>query len=167
MRTGTPDALTWKFEENGEYSASWAYHTQFIGVTRNDFETIIWKPWVPPKCKFFSWLAIQNRIWTADRLEARNWSNQRICPLCRIPTKHLWSEITVWTATPNLHPNAWPPSDTLENWWMAISAAPSASRRGLCSIIILVCWEVWTERNARVFQHVESPNLAVLQKIKR
>ena len=106
-------------------------------ATRN-FETIIWKPWAPPKCKFFSSLAIPNRIWTADRLEARNWSNQRICPLCRIPTKHLWSEITVWTATPNLHPNAWPPSDTLENWWMAISAAPSASR-SVTPLVLRTC----------------------------
>jgi hypothetical protein len=85
LRTGTLDALIWKFEENGEYSAASAYHAQFIGTTRNNFETIIWKPWAPSKCKFFSWLVIQNRIWTADRLEARwNWPNQRICPLCRI-----------------------------------------------------------------------------------
>ena len=119
LRTGTLDALTWKFEKNGEYSASSAYHTQFIGATRNNFETIIWKPWAPPKCKFFSWLAIHNWIWTADRLEARNWPNQRICPLCRLHaesdlhlfkdyrfTKRLWSEIVVWMANHNLHPNA-------------------------------------------------------------
>jgi len=106
-------------------------------------------------------------------LEAQNWPNQRIYPLCRIHVEsglHLfkvWSEIAAWMATPNLHPNTWPPRETLEKWWTAISAAPSASGRELRSIIILVCWEVWKERNARVFQQVESTNLAVLQKIKR
>jgi hypothetical protein len=60
------DALTWKFEENREYTASSAYHAWFIDATCNNFETIIWKPWALPKCKFFSWLAIQNRIWTAE-----------------------------------------------------------------------------------------------------
>jgi hypothetical protein len=69
-------------------------------------------------------------------------------------------------ATPNLHPNAWPSSETLEKWWMAILVVPSASRRGLRSIISLVCWEVWKERNARVFQHAKSINLVMLQKIK-
>jgi hypothetical protein len=40
---GTPDALTWNFEENGEYSTSSAYHAQFVGATPNNFESIIWK----------------------------------------------------------------------------------------------------------------------------
>jgi hypothetical protein len=43
---------------------------------------IIWKVWVPLKCKFFSWLAIQNRIWTTDRLVKRDWPHNDACALC-------------------------------------------------------------------------------------
>lgn len=43
-----------------------------------------WKAWAPSNVKFFAWLALQDRIWTADRLAklwpmpslqegARNW----------------------------------------------------------------------------------------------
>ena len=179
LRMGTPDNLSWKFEENGEYTTSSAYHAQFIGATKNNFEALIWKPWAPPKCKFFSWLAIQNRVWTADRLEARRWPNQGTCTLCRLHaetglhlfrdcrfTKRLWKEIATWTQNSNLHPSAWPHSETLENWWTAMSNAPSTRRKGLRSLIILVCWEVWKERNSRVFEHTESTNFMVLQRIK-
>ena len=57
-------------------------------------------------------------------------------------------------------------SETLENWWTAMSNAPSTRRKGLRSLIILVCWEVWKERNSRVFEHTESTNFMVLQRIK-
>jgi len=40
------------------------------------------------------------------------------------------------------------------------------SRKGLRSLIILVCWKIWKERNARVFECMESTNFVVLQKIK-
>ena len=42
LRMGTPDALTWKFKENGQYSALSTYHAQFIGATCNNIKTIIW-----------------------------------------------------------------------------------------------------------------------------
>ena len=45
-------------------------------------DNMVWKNWAPPKCKLFSWLIIQNRVWTADRLERRGWPNGRLCPLC-------------------------------------------------------------------------------------
>jgi hypothetical protein len=175
IRVGMPDNLSWKFKENGKYTTSSAYHAKFVGTTYNNFEALIWKPWAPPKCKFFSWLAIQNRVWTADRLEARRWPNQGTCTLCRLHaetclhlfmdckfTKRLWKEIATWTQIYSLHPSAWPPSETLEKWWTTMSNAPGASRKGICSLIILVCWEVWNERNARVFDHTESTNFVVL-----
>lgn len=43
---------------------------------------VIWKAWVPPKVKFSAWLAIQNRVWTADQLERRGWQNCGLCTLC-------------------------------------------------------------------------------------
>lgn len=32
------------------------------------FHDLVWKPWAPGRCKFFMYLLLQNRIWTADRL---------------------------------------------------------------------------------------------------
>jgi hypothetical protein len=55
---------------------------------------LVWKVWATPQVKFFAWLAIRNRIWTADRLERRVWENCGLCPLCKQTqetTAHLFS----------------------------------------------------------------------------
>ena len=83
LRSDVEDDITWKFEANGEYSASSAYRAQFLGSTSTTMNKTVWKVWAPPKVKFFSWLAIQNRIWTADRLEKRGWENCGLCTLCK------------------------------------------------------------------------------------
>jgi hypothetical protein len=55
--------------DNGEYSTSSAYEAQFLGLVHSDMYSIIWKAWAPPKAKHHAWLAIQNRLWTTDRLQ--------------------------------------------------------------------------------------------------
>lgn len=77
------DSIIWKLTNNGAYSCSLAYNAQFAGTIRSCMDSIVWKDWAPPKCKLFSWLIIQNRVWTADRLAKRGWPNGRVCPLCR------------------------------------------------------------------------------------
>ena len=54
-----------------------------IGTTSSNMKKIVWKVWAPPKCKFFAWLIIQNRVWTADRLRRRGLPNCDLCPLCK------------------------------------------------------------------------------------
>jgi hypothetical protein len=36
----------------------------------------------PSKCKFFTWLLLQNRLWMVDRLLQCGWANSYFCPLC-------------------------------------------------------------------------------------
>ena len=38
--------------------------------------------------------------------------------------------------------------------------------KGLKSLVILVCWEIWNERNARIFNSTEAPSFTVAEKIK-
>jgi hypothetical protein len=76
------DEIVWSRTANGQYSASFAYRMQFEGGTESLFPAGTWQIWAPARCKFFMWLMIQNRIWTADRLLRREWPNQYFCPLC-------------------------------------------------------------------------------------
>ena len=69
--------------EHREYSAKSAYKAQFMGAILTPMKKVIWKVWAPPKVKFFAWLAIQNRVWTVDRLERRGMQNCGLCPLCK------------------------------------------------------------------------------------
>jgi hypothetical protein len=65
------DSIVWNLTSNGEYSSASAYEAQFFGATLTCFNKLVWKIWAPPKVKFFAWLAIRNRLWTAGRLEKK------------------------------------------------------------------------------------------------
>ena len=77
------DDIIWKHSDSGHYSAASAYRAQFLGLVLSPMDQMVWKPWAPPKIKFFAWLALQDRIRTADRLAKRGWPNCGPCPLCR------------------------------------------------------------------------------------
>lgn len=63
------DQIIWTRTSSGiYYSAMSAYDTRLHGITVSPSARLNWKPWAPFKCKFFVWLLLQNRIWTADRL---------------------------------------------------------------------------------------------------
>jgi hypothetical protein len=42
----------------------------------------IWKAKTEGKDRFFAWLLVQRKILTADKLLARNWPCNPMCPLC-------------------------------------------------------------------------------------
>jgi hypothetical protein len=76
LTEGVEDSITWRWMANGEYNAKSAYLFQFEGITTSPLATLTWEVWAPVKCKIFSWLAIQNRVWTADRLQIRGVAKQ-------------------------------------------------------------------------------------------
>jgi hypothetical protein len=53
--------------------------------------------------------------------------------------------------------------DTFETYqWCAISGAHTTHQKGLTSLLLLTAWELWNEKNTRVFQNVASmPTLLI------
>ena len=114
LNPDTEDTIRWKWTANGEYTAASAYRAQFLGSVKTDLHLLIWKPWAPPKCKFFAWLIIENRVWMSDRLATRGWLRNNVCSLCCIEpetahhllvvtcrfTKRVWSLIAEWLHSP-------------------------------------------------------------------
>jgi hypothetical protein len=80
---GSNDGITWKLTNSGEYTAASAYNAQFEGMINSYMMKTVWKTWAPSKCKLFAWLVLQNRVWTADRLQRRGWPNCGNCQLCK------------------------------------------------------------------------------------
>jgi hypothetical protein len=62
------DTISWNLTFNGEYSSASAYEAQFFRARLTNFDKMVWKNRATPKVKFFSWLAIWNRLWTVDLL---------------------------------------------------------------------------------------------------
>jgi hypothetical protein len=161
-----PDSITWVLSPDGTYSAKSAYDLHFLGQTKCLTASQTWKAKAPPKCKFFIWLMLQNRIWTAARLLIRGWPNEYFCQLClkNLETTHhlfcecpmateIWTQVGNWAQAASLMPSNWNQTADLKEWFteLVASAAPSA-RSGLWSLTVLTIWEIWIERNARVFR---------------
>lgn len=124
------DNITWKHTTNGIYSTASAYKAQFLGKTLSPMDYMIWKIWAPPKVKLFVWLAIQDRIWIADRLARRGWPNCGLCPLCKRVqesgthilfkcrfTLRLWGLVKDWLHLENIDPASWHLERYVEEWW--------------------------------------------------
>jgi hypothetical protein len=64
LQPHVPDRFIWKWTANSEYLA---YRTFFVGMTSLVGAMDVWRSSVPPKVKFFFWLALHGRLWTAER----------------------------------------------------------------------------------------------------
>lgn len=76
------DSVTWKQSKDGTYSAASAYEACFFGRIPRPLLAATWEVKSEGKICFFLWLLIQNRLWTADRLQARGWPHQDNCAFC-------------------------------------------------------------------------------------
>ena len=69
---------------------------------------------------------------------------------------------------------AWPERKTaiksgltsVKAWWRANASGTSRPRRALTSIMLLTSWEIWKERNARVFRNNAIPVGVLVAQIK-
>jgi len=159
------DQITWLHTSDGQYSASSAYRLQFMGTNPSRTADITWKTKAPPKCRFFTWLMLQNRIWTAARLLIRQWANDCFCQLCvrNLETvSHLfqeccysmmiWDKVGVWISAAHLRPVNWTQIEDMSQWYADMGdKGPKATRNGVRSMIMLTTWELWKERNNRAF----------------
>uniref|UniRef100_A0A8I7BH24 Reverse transcriptase zinc-binding domain-containing protein n=1 Tax=Hordeum vulgare subsp. vulgare TaxID=112509 RepID=A0A8I7BH24_HORVV len=156
------DSIVWRFSQKGSYSARSAYILQFEGAIKFDCHHLIWGAWATGKCRFFVWTAILSKILTADVLLR---SNNYFCPLCMRnleTTYHLlvdcpwsrlvWDAIATMTKLPSLELATWNDSSDLKTWMnMRFRLAQADNRKKVLTVMHLVLWEIWLERNRRIF----------------
>lgn len=80
--------------------------------------------------------------------------------------RRIWEEIARWTDCDHLSPSLWEPASTVHEWWEATVNTREALKKALHMLTLLVGWEIWNERNQRIFQHKEMSALNILSKIK-
>jgi hypothetical protein len=149
------DEIRWCRMTTGEYSTRSAYEIQFDGSLISSFPAMIWWVWASSQCKFLSWLMLQNRVWTADRLLLREWPNDYFCPLCQrnletvihlfqecLVARQVWMEIGNWSLIPSFHPGSWGAIKGMQNWFgnlCGTAQQTAAVTKGAHS------WTIWKE----------------------
>jgi hypothetical protein len=157
------DSITWKLNTDGVYSASSAYHMQFLGSFPRFDAKKIWSAHAEPKCKLFAWLALHRKLLTADMLAIRGWPHDPVCPLCLSAMEtadHLCKDCpftsAIWTRIQqdySVHPVQHGQTFSSTNaWWDEIIDGKSAeNKRRLSGRLLYVLWNAWKERNRRIF----------------
>lgn len=180
LQQGQPDLITWRLSPDGKYSASSAYLLQFEGSIPMDGYQLIWSAWAPGKCRFFIWTAILGKILTADALLRRGWENNYFCPLCERSletsyhllvdcpwSKDIWDSVASTANFPSLRPATWSGCSDIKYWMSrCFRLAPAATKKSTLSLIQLTTWEIWRERNRRLFQQEAMHKTALVRKIK-
>lgn len=82
LQVAVPDRFIWRWTADGKYSASSAYQSFFIGMSSMIGAKQLWKVKVPLKVKFFFWIALHGRLWTAERRWRHGLQQQGTCVLC-------------------------------------------------------------------------------------
>ncbi|KAJ1259049.1 hypothetical protein BS78_10G123500, partial [Paspalum vaginatum] len=81
-------------------------------------------------------------------------------------TRNIWGRVACWVALDGLQPSNWGQHDSVHHWWATIAKTPGCNSKGLRSLLILIIWTIWRERNARIFDHKQYSDLQIFNLIK-
>ena len=163
-----PDKICWKWTPDKVFSTSSAYSAFFIGQHLIKGAKLLHKTRAPAKCKFFIWLVLHDRCWTAARRKRHGLQDDDSCVLCAQSSetidhllitcpfsREIWFKVlhkVGWDfAVPNVQ------TEKFTTWWTDIrKQIPRSNRRGFDSLVVLICWQIWKERNNRTFDRSTS-----------
>jgi len=148
LQPATDDRFVWRFGPDGVYSASSAYQAMFYGSTKLRGAKQLWKASAPPKVKFFFWLAIHDRCWTASRRKKRELQDCDLCALCHqapetmnhlltacVYTREVWARLRA--AISLLQPVLAEPT-AVDQWFGERKLIPKDLHRGFDALFLLV-----------------------------
>ena len=109
------DRLCWKWTADKTFSTASAYQAFFIGQHPVEGARLLRKARAPPKCKFFIWLVLHDRCWTAARRRRHGLQDDDSCALCEQSqetidhllincpfSRELWFNFASWVGSPFL-----------------------------------------------------------------
>jgi hypothetical protein len=173
---GNQDRLVWRWTSDGGFSVQSAYQALHLGSHPIPGCVRVWEVWAPMRVKLFLWLAIRRRHWTADRRRRHGLEARNACYLCdqqgetidhiivECPfARQLWVDVA---AALGCHIQEQPAGAIVEWWEVWRGLWPSEYTRGADSLLALIAWELWKERNARCFRGANTQLSAVKDTIR-
>jgi hypothetical protein len=175
ITAGVLDGFRWNWGAKDTYSANPCYLGMFHGGVAMAGALQVWKSRAPTKCRFFLWLALRDRCWTADRLERRRLPHPSACPFCDqvqesithlllgcVLARTVWADcLCWWDRQDRLPQQGISLADWLQSW-----RGRTADIRDFWTGIALVCWCMWRHRNDIVFEGATPSPLAVICNIR-
>lgn len=167
LHVTTTDTIKWRWTTAATYSSRSAYRAFFQGATRCKAAKPLWKAWAPMKVKFTMWLAVHERLWTADRRHRHGLQTSPSCSLCAqeretvdhlfhacVFTRQVWHRVSLLLQCPGLCTQC----DSWMDWWLFVrSGRNKRARKGIDATVMLVSWKLWKARNEVVFR-AAAPN---------
>jgi hypothetical protein len=158
----SPDKFIWKWSANQQYSLASAYQAFFISQCGVPVAKELCKTRASADIKFFVWLVILDRCWTAKQRHRHHLQDDANCNLCGqalefihhlllgcVYSREVWARLLRSLELLHLCPTL----DTAPTpWWLDNRRSLSKERRcGFDSLVTLVWWNIWWECNNRVF----------------
>jgi hypothetical protein len=82
-------------------------------------------------------------------------------------TRQIWSTLANWSKLQSLQPASWTNIHGLSEWLSQCRlSSPADKRKGAQSLLMLAVWEIWRERNRRIFQQEELSIQGLLVRIR-
>lgn len=169
------DILVWMPSSKGNFSISSAWN-----VMRVHSDPVIWGPFiwhsdVPSKIQVFSWKLVQNRVATEANVKRKGISLASKCLCCNkgneetVPHLFLHSQISysVWSYFADILQINYSRSDSLLCLMMRFwQANCSGLHKWILSIIpMIIIWEIWLERNNRLFSGQKTSPSVIIRKV--
>ncbi|XP_057719827.1 uncharacterized protein LOC130934259 [Arachis stenosperma] len=163
------DKIVWKYDKQGIFTTN-----SFVQVMQADmvpeeissytFTSTIWKGLVPPRVEVFVWFALTDRISTKERLSRLGVINQQdtlcvLCNNCVESSHHLllgcsfsWQ---IWCAWLSYAGRLWSCPGSLKEHFLSWTEVTTrkADRKAWMVSFCAIIWNLWLERNRRLFQN--------------
>ena len=176
LTPGVADNFTWRWTSDGQYSSSSAYRAFFAGSTTLLGARELWQTKAPSKVKLFFWLILHGRLWTTARRARHGLQQTAVCSLCGqqdetsdhlllacVYSREVWFRLL---SIANLQQHVPGTDGTLADWWLETRSIIQADvRKPFDSIVLLVTWKIWKERNRRTFDGAQRLCSLLLKRI--
>lgn len=161
--TQQDDEIIWRWTDSGKYTMASAYNCQFLGSMATFQPDSLWQAKTKPRCRFFAWLVMHDRVLTAENMLKKNWDCNPTCQFCLVEpetTPHLltkcnyteviWDEIADYWGLPSYIELA--ASQRPFDWVRQITEhGTKKEKQYKAGILLYFWWGICKERNRRIF----------------